>query len=693
MRIIRNLFLYLSVLLGVSGCTDELSNLSVVQSEMTGISVDSIFNGNCNTYALSSNLGLEGEISTEGDFFTLEKETENWNLYLEENNDGNSRIGKITAIQNDGTQQTFTFLQHSRSTKEFELNKRSYGLGYSYDGYGGEKCDPNSVLCQVINLAEVKKLQDKNSIQLMSTDFNKSVLSTKLNSAYSWAEFVHNANISGGVKANVIIYKGEYVEAMSLLEYQRENYIFICNEQHVEKAKLELFSSNLKKSIQENPQVLTHSFRKALAHLKENPNNLSRIDSFLVRYGSHVVTSSTLGGSLKLYNSISRKSFTDIFEKKHFENHQIPLLFKQMKESSEEYNYENAMNNSSLSLKVRGGKLTSMNDALFNPSFSNPNITENALIEWLASIKFSAEDVNDPDKNNAEMIDMEIVPIWEFISDSDTKNAVKARAIGTAFTLADMFGTASYPNLEIIFDQETPTDYVYNKIDGNIVGFDYIYTLFVVYEGKIAAVICREYLPVDKDKYGIGSSFIEGSPLWAIYPVNNGRVDLTAGYLISTGKLNTTYNISWAFNTLEITPKEVKDFGIGITRCYLTNGTLGATPVEGVDYEKAKYIYGIAFPYSVAVDGDILGCPYYPIKKFLGHFYLNQQKDGLQGWSVASELQPEVINLNDSILKYSDGMEYFMPYGVYDPKWLKGRTVMDENHQLTWNPYKISLRW
>ena len=110
MRIIRNLFLYLSVLLGVSGCTDELSNLSVVQSEMTGISVDSIFNGNCNTYALSSNLGLEGEISTEGDFFTLEKETENWNLYLEENNDGNSRIGKITAIQNDGTQQTFTFL-------------------------------------------------------------------------------------------------------------------------------------------------------------------------------------------------------------------------------------------------------------------------------------------------------------------------------------------------------------------------------------------------------------------------------------------------------------------------------------------------------------------------------------------------------------------------------------------------------
>ena len=104
MRIIRNLFLYLSVLLGVSGCTDELSNLSVVQSEMTGISVDSIFNGNCNTYALSSNLGLEGEISTEGDFFTLEKETENWNLYLEENNDGNSRIGKITAIQNDGTQ-------------------------------------------------------------------------------------------------------------------------------------------------------------------------------------------------------------------------------------------------------------------------------------------------------------------------------------------------------------------------------------------------------------------------------------------------------------------------------------------------------------------------------------------------------------------------------------------------------------
>lgn len=694
MRKTRILLLFYGLLLlAAIGCTDDFSDGALQPAIPDNVSVDSVFNGNSQTCVLSFDLIEEEPIHAEGDFFTLEKADGKWQLYLEENGENSSRIGKIAIRQADGTLKTFSFLQHGRSTVEPQLNKRNYGLGFSYAGFVGEKCDPNSVMSQVINLAEVRKAQEDNPDLLISTDLNKSIISLHQNKAYSFSEFVHNTYAKGGVNVNVLLFKADVEKAKSLLEYQRNDYIFICSEQRVEKAKLELFSSELRRAIKDHPQILTHSFRKAVKEMEEDPQNLVRIDSFLVRFGSHVVTSSTMGGSLKLYNSLSRKSFTDIAKEEDFSSVQILLFFNQRKESSETQQYETVMNNSSLSLEVKGGKLSYLNEALFNPSFNNSHITEEALGEWLGSVQFSAEEqfANNPDRNNAEMVDMELTPIWEFITNDTIRQVVKARALGTASTLAEIFGTSMYPNVKITIDEFNDLA-IPNYVLGNKMDNANPYGAYAIHEGKIVAAIFREALPLDRNEYGWWRR-----PTHVVYPVRNNEIDLTAGYCIplKSGERDyNAYNIKWVYNTFEMSPSESGTYAnthpTDVADYYLTNGRLSASPVEGVDYGEVQYISAMAFPGSIDVNGNLTGGPYYGIRKFLGHFYLDTAAwfDNLPGWSYHTECPEDVKKyiqmFDDSICSYVN-----VDSDTLGSNTFSNRMIMNEDAKINWNPQEI----
>lgn len=695
MRKTRILFLFYGLLLlAITGCTDDFSSDAWHPALQDGTSFDSVFNGNSQTCILTFDLLQEEEpILAEGDFFTLEKADGKWQLYLEENSENSSRIGKIAIRQANGTLKTFSFLQQGRSTVELQLNKRNYGLGYSYAGFTGEKCDPNSVMSQVINLAEVRKAQEENPDLLISTDFNKSVYSLHLNKAYSFSEFVHNTYAKGGVNVNILLFKADVEKAKSLLEYQRNDYVFICSEQRVEKAKLELFSNELKRAIKERPEILTHSFRKAVKKMEEDPQNLVRIDSFLVRFGSHVVTSSTMGGSLKLYNSLSRKSFTDIAKEEDFSSVQILLFFNQRKESSEAQQYETVMNNSSLSLEVKGGKLSFLNEALFNPSFKNARITEEALNDWMESVQFRAEEqfAYNPDLNNAEMVDMELTPIWDFITNDTVRQAVKARALGSVCTLAEIFGTSTFPNVKITID-EFDNLAIPNYILGNRMNNANPYGAYAIHEGKIVAAIFREALPIDRNEYGWWRR-----PTLVVYPVRNNEIDLTAGYCIpleSGERKYNSYHIKWIYDTFEMSPSESGTYDnthpINEADYYLTNGRLSASPVEGVDYEDVQYISAIAFPGSIDVNGNLTGKPYYGIRKFLGHFYLDtaERFDNLPGWSYCTDYPEDVKKYIQMFEGYDCSYlgAKIEPFGLHS---FSNRMIMNDDAKINWNPQEI----
>ena len=79
--------------------------------------------------------------------------------------------------------------------------------------------------------------------------------------------------------------------------------------------------------MKEYPELLTHSFRKAIEDLSRHPSDIMALDSFLVRFGTHVVQSATLGGKLDLHVSVSQQSFDTYEEEGLFSENTIALFF------------------------------------------------------------------------------------------------------------------------------------------------------------------------------------------------------------------------------------------------------------------------------------------------------------------------------------------------------------------------------
>ena len=102
---------------------------------------------------------------TEGGFLTFVPKEGKSYLYLEQNDEKTHRCGNLKLRLADGRTECYTVVQESRDqTSRDAIDKgliRNYGVGYSFEGYNGEKCSFNSVMSQVINLQMLKEVEEK----------------------------------------------------------------------------------------------------------------------------------------------------------------------------------------------------------------------------------------------------------------------------------------------------------------------------------------------------------------------------------------------------------------------------------------------------------------------------------------------------------------------------------------------------
>ncbi len=147
---------------------------------------------------------------TEGGFLTFVPKEGKSYLYLEQNDEKTHRCGNLKLRLADGRTECYTVVQESRDqTSRDAIDKgliRNYGVGYSFEGYNGEKCSFNSVMSQVINLQMLKEVEEKENDRLLNSDYEHAIYYVT-SSGYSLSDYVHSVELEAEAGADLILYK------------------------------------------------------------------------------------------------------------------------------------------------------------------------------------------------------------------------------------------------------------------------------------------------------------------------------------------------------------------------------------------------------------------------------------------------------------------------------------------------------
>ena len=222
-----------------------------------------------------------------------------------------------------------------------------------------------------------------------------------------------------------------------------------------------------------------------------------------------------------------------------------------------------------------------------------------SLSAWRSSITFVPDDEY---ASNAEMIDMEVVPIWEFVFDADAAAKLRTRITSDAALARKLLGEKNFAscNFPLRHDEamcqvarrdgswETVTHRTGKRSNRHVV--------FVVSGGRYVAMQSYEYLS------GPG---VSGQYFWTVYPVYGTEVRLYCGLAVSEsdGRL---YRLVMG-NDGYVKPQMLTDAeqpGQSAT-VYLNAGQLSFTAQQGYDYAPATPMLYVEPTHGVNTDGTV----------------------------------------------------------------------------------------
>ncbi len=231
----------------------------------------------------------------------------------------------------------------------------------------------------------------------------------------------------------------EMVEGETIREYQKHfNFAIATDYEHLDffsgeaKANFEISSSACDENSyvslmsftqkhafeiegRQDPEILLNYVKSEFTEKvnKLNCNNTNEIDRFVNAYGTHVITSGVWGASLKYNMTAMHRSASSSISLEAYANAKIKSVKNNASLSSEISNrFKESFETSTLKtiINVKGGK--SQLGALLVNSFTNKN-----LEKWVNSI--------DDNLVLCGYLDQSLIPIWEFVKDSDKKEKLK----------------------------------------------------------------------------------------------------------------------------------------------------------------------------------------------------------------------------------------------------------------------------
>lgn len=522
--------------------------------------------------------------------------------------------------------------------------RRSYGVGFSYDGIWGERCNLRDIHSRVLNLEAIRNWENEADWHLPLFDSNaESDFTYEVTTAYSQSNYVQSTVARASAKAQMIIFKGEFAGRLTLWEGGRVNDFHCSVIYRSPTMKMALKKGNLRSLIRQgNTDLLTPNFREAIAWIGKNPIDAT-VDSFLVCYGSHVVTSSKVGGSLEIEMTMKRDSLLDVISNEVIVSAVVDYLLKAKLEYEDIKKELYLLNSADCSITVKGGDLSAIPNELLHFRFGDRPLLSQYVNRWVESLNYNSTNYID---NNLEMTDMEVTPIWEFIPDDFVANLVKMRVEGTAKELILSNGYQNFTNTSFQLPESVTC-----QMGGQSTTFNQPAVCNVLAAGRYVATICREQIDLPE----VGMKEVQ-----VVYPIYNQQVNLSCGY---TTYGDAAYNVCWLKGNCTVEKDTVNTPSPDGT-IYMTYGVPGSVQFANVKYQPCYTVIGYEWPLSITKEGMVdMSKPYYLTYKNGADFLLRTTDDQEQSGNL-------------------EGL----------PNWTfrDGRMVRNKEYYYYWNPNEVS---
>ena len=178
---------------------------------------------------------------------------------------------------------------------------RNFGVGYSYDAVRGSYCDWNDIRCQVVNRAELERVQDWIHERLVvSAEYNTISTASKFN--YSKRDYIANVELDLKQKVNLGLYHKEKRQRQYFIEDGIEETFYYSLDEDITMVDAYIADGSVLALYEYGYEnLLTLSFVNAVRHLDETPATMiAPVDSFLNVYGTHVIVEAALGARLRV---------------------------------------------------------------------------------------------------------------------------------------------------------------------------------------------------------------------------------------------------------------------------------------------------------------------------------------------------------------------------------------------------------
>ena len=478
---------------------------------------------------------------------------------------------------------------------------RNFGVGYGYNAVSGRYCNYDDIRCQVLNRRQLERAAVNMQEKLFFADYTtRSFFRDTV--AYSDHDYVAIFNLDENSSINCVVYSQEQTIRQNILEDGLRQSFYYCADETQQVASQWISVASTKAAMQLglDPQnLLTASFRDAVSHLGDT-NDPAAVDSFIRVYGTHVVVGAAVGGRLHIDLKNSMKRYSRRLQEEEFKSEDLLLAFKSRSENrqlSEQYAW---VEDASINVTAYGGDQSALSQLIGPQRYDGSRHFDVAsLSTWRNSITFVSDDEY---ASNAEMIDMEVVPIWEFVFDVDAAAKLRTRITSDAALARKLLGEKNFASCSfpLRHDEarcqvarrdgswETVTHRTGNRSNRHVV--------FVVSGGRYVAMQSYEYLS------GPG---VSGRYFWTVYPVYGTEVKLYCGLAVSEAD-GSVYRLVMG-NDGYVRPQVLtgaEQVGWDAT-VYLNAGQLSFTAQQGYDYAPATPMLYVEPTHGVNTDGTV----------------------------------------------------------------------------------------
>ncbi len=502
----------------------------------------------------------------------------------------------------------------TRSPEMEEAMLRSHGLGFSFNAVNGTKCNVGDVRCQVV---DVSKLQ---ALGAYSEEW-KAQTKTRFFTSHNSSEYLQQTGVTMEVSGSILIYEGSYEKTVAMMEKGHEDKVRFTSNYDVEELVKRIDTEQLADiEADEFTGLLPPNFLYALNKIEATDvDNVAVVDSFINIFGTHVITEAMVGGRLTMDIVASKKQFMTYINEHTVSEQSLNMFFKVLEQTATEDNQHfmrGVLNSSELTMTVKGGDVTKLASIIAAPNPDKRAENTAMLGEWENSVAYNAAA---PWSSRCEMLDMEVVPIWEFVPNPVTAMRIKTRIQADAPSMQQLYGNRNFVSVKIDANPQSVT----TSLGGKPVTVNDPWVVDVIAANRKVATVCKEWVP----------ELDPNNSVRVVYPIYENKMQGASGVCIHNGN---AYSVRWLYDRFVV---EKMDTPVSGNTLYLNCGFLSTQPTDGIKYSAGKATLGYEWPGSLGTNGNLTGQPYYETRKFLDRFYITTASsyDNLPNWSFCKD--------------------------------------------------------